>query len=73
MFYWQSENDAQKALKEMKVASEVFDPTTDFFDFSRTKKVISQIYIELDSLNRAEDILIDLKIYQRKTLIRTLI
>ncbi|MCR9133327.1 MAG: CHAT domain-containing protein [bacterium] len=61
VFYWQSENDAQKALKEMKVASEVFDPTTDFFDFSRTKKVISQIYIELDSLNRAEDILINLK------------
>lgn len=61
IFYWQSENDAHRALEELRVASQVFDPTADFFDYSKTKKSISQIYIELDSLDNAKDILFSLK------------
>ncbi|MBO6792614.1 MAG: CHAT domain-containing protein [Balneolaceae bacterium] len=61
IFYWQTENDASRALKELEIASQVFNPVQDFFDYSRTKKSIAQIYIELDSLNMARESLIELK------------
>jgi CHAT domain-containing protein len=61
IFYWQTENDANKALAELENASQVFDPAQDFFDYSRTKKSIAQIYIELDSLNMASNSLLELK------------
>ncbi len=61
LFYWQTENDAKRALKELEIASTVFNPAKDFFDYSRTKKSISQIYIELDSLPKAKETLLELK------------
>jgi len=60
IFYWQTENDVQRALEELRYASNEFDPETDFFDYTRTQKSISQIYIELDSLGRAKEVLQDL-------------
>lgn len=61
IFYWQTENDANKALAELEIASQVFNPAQDFFDYSRAKKSIAQIYIELDSLNMASKSLLELK------------
>jgi len=57
IFYWQVENDVQKALKQLRIASREFNPETDFFDYSRSQHSISEIYIELDSLSRARKVL----------------
>lgn len=60
IYYWKTENDIVGALSELNEATKDFDPNSDFFDFFRIQISISEIYLELDSLSRAKEILTNL-------------
>lgn len=61
IFYWKNNNDLVAAIKELSLAKAQFNSTTDFFDYSKTLKNLSQIYLETDSLENARNLLIELK------------
>ncbi len=57
MYYWKNENDIEKALFQLQLASKEFNPETNFFDYFRSQFSISDIYIEMDSLEQAKKVL----------------
>ncbi len=56
-YYWKTENDTDKALEQFRLASTQFNPESNFDDYFRSNQIMSNIYIELDSLDKAKDIL----------------
>lgn len=61
IFYWKNNNDPFRGSKELLRAKEQFNSTTNFYDYSRAIKNLSQIYLETDSLENARNLLIELK------------
>lgn len=60
-FFWKSENHPNKALIEFNKAISVFNPSRDFFDFANVLKNIADIYVATDSLDKAKEVLIELR------------
>lgn len=61
VFYWKNEKNLHKAIEELNIARKSFNPETDFFDYAKTLKNLSQIYIEIDSLDVATELYEDLR------------
>lgn len=57
MHYWKTDNDTEKALEQFLLASTEFNPESSFEDYVRSNHIISDIYIELDSLYKAREVL----------------
>lgn len=52
-FYWENYKDADKALKELRIAQQEFDPNKDFADFVNVLKEEAEILVAISSLEHA--------------------
>lgn len=52
-FYWEIYKDAPKALEELSIAQNEFDPTTDFIDYVNALKEEAEILIAITSYDQA--------------------
>ncbi|MCG8373387.1 MAG: CHAT domain-containing protein, partial [Balneolales bacterium] len=56
VFLWKTKRNPSAALSEFELAIAEFNPESDFFDYIRALKIIGNIYIESDSLEKAKSI-----------------
>jgi CHAT domain-containing protein len=60
-FYWEIYRDATTALTELDSAQQYFDPNIDYDDYTGSLETEAEILISLDSLDRANEIYVELK------------
>lgn len=61
LFYWETEQNAELALAELNRAKNNFDIDNHYYSYVTSVKDISEIYTSVDSLDRAEEVLNELK------------
>ncbi|MBO6523810.1 MAG: CHAT domain-containing protein [Balneolaceae bacterium] len=52
-FFWEIYNDAERALQELSIAQQEFNPTTDFIDFVNALKAEAEILVSIGNLAEA--------------------
>lgn len=57
MYYWKTENDVNKGIAQFNLAITQFNPDANFDDFLRSHQTLANMYVEVDSLERAEELL----------------
>tara|TARA_R110000868_G_scaffold383578_1_gene650574 strand:+ start:92 stop:3292 length:3201 start_codon:yes stop_codon:yes gene_type:complete len=60
-FYWQNFKDSDKALDELNIAQNEFDPNTDFVDFVNALKEEAEILVAISEFDRARSKFEELK------------
>ena len=53
-FYWDIYNNSEKALEELSIAQQEFNPTTDFIDFVNALKKEAEILLSVEQFDEAE-------------------
>lgn len=61
LFYWDTQQNAELALKELRIASTAFDVDNDYYSFTGAIINQSEIYTQIDSLEQAISSLNELK------------